>query len=338
MRHTQIKSLRGLANYLRCESAFLESFLTGNVFLYDDNTGLIPNYSDPHLSVIHTFNISKKHGGYRKIYSVESDNYKNVLKIFNTFLKGIYVPINSVQGFVPKRSIRTNAAQHLGKKAILSVDLKHFYESITCEMVEMALTSVGFRDIISKILSKLLTLEGKLVQGYTTSPIVANLVSKKMDSDINDFLKQFEQDITYTRYADDLYFSSNQNLPEIKDIEKIIHSNGFELNQSKTKVMKRGRKQYVTGLTVFDDIMPRISKKVKRNLRLEVYFINKLGYHKHILRKLNYSFKEYNDDPLIRQETESEIQNCKSRILGWINFINSVEKEASRKLYNNLHK
>src|SRR5690606_27972423 len=101
---------------------------------------------------------------------------------------------------------------------------------------------------------------------------------------------------------------------------------GFTGNDSKTQLMTRGRKQYVTGLTVFDSVSPRISKKVKRNLRLEIYFITKLGFKEHILKRIG--LKRYQlEDISVLEEVTKEVERTKMRIWGWIHFIQSVEPE-----------
>lgn len=333
MDHKKIKTLQGLANYLRCEKKFLESYLGGNVFIYDYRTKGQPNFSDPYLTIIHLFFIQKKRNGNRKIYSIESESFKNALKIFNTSLNGIYFPNALVHGFVSGRSIKTNAECHLSKKSVLSIDIQDFYESITSEMIETSLRNLGFESKIAKILSLLLTIKGKLPQGYPTSPTIANLVVNQMDTDIENSI---EAGITYTRYADDLYFSSNQNLPTVQALEKIINVHDFKLNYSKTKLMKGGGIQYVTGLTVFDSAAPRIAKKIKKNMRLEVYFINKFGFRGHVIRQLGYSYKDYNNNSNVYAKVETEILRYRKKTLGWINFINSVEKEAAKKLFDKL--
>ena len=77
--------------------------------------------------------------------------------------------------------------------------------------------------------------------------------------------------------------------PNVLDLEKVVNKHGFELNPIKTKLMKRGSKQYVTGLSVFDSQFPRISKRIKRNLKLEIYYLNKFGFVSHTCKMLNYT-------------------------------------------------
>jgi hypothetical protein len=96
--------------------------------------------------------------------------------------------------------------------------------------------------------------------------------------------------------------------------------------------MPRGGKQYVTGLTVFDSIRPRITKKIKRNLRLELYYLTLYGLKGHTLKKMNYSISEYEADINIKIRVDEEINSINNRITGWLRFMYSVEKPIAKKL------
>ena len=160
------------------------------------------------------------------------------------------------------------------------------------------------------------------------------MVCEEMDKELN---KIAVNDIIYTRYADDLYFSSDHELPKLELIEQIINKNGFALNHAKTKLMRRGEKQYVTGLTIFDKNNPRISKKIKRNLRLEIYHIKKWGMLHHTLNQLGHSYEQYENLIKVQYEVESKIEENYNRINGWIQFIRSIELRCGNKLFNDLN-
>src|SRR5262249_40862584 len=162
---------------------------------------------------------------------------------------------------------RTNAEQHLAKKHLLSVDVYRFFESITSPMVEWALEGIGFSSFAAPRLAQLVTVNGFLPPGYPTSPTLSNLIVQDMDLQ---FIQLCGSDSTYTRYADDLYFSSNRAVPSLDAIQMIIDDHGFSLHPAKTKSMPRGSKQYVTGLTVFDHVRPHVSRIIKRRLRQEL--------------------------------------------------------------------
>jgi len=338
--HSEIQTLKNLSNFLRCSENLLISYLTNEVDIID----LKPNFSNEDFEKLNyserlhsdniclmKFYIRKKNFllGYRIVYTSASYFFSNMLKLLNSHFNDLYLPENCVHGFVSKRNIKTNASQHLAKKYLLSIDIKDFFETITSQMIQVELENLKFTKEVSEWISKLLTLNNKLVQGYNTSPTIANIVASSMDKD---FLALCKNDIIYTRYADDLYFSSNIELPKLEDLETIIIKHGFQLNPTKTKYMPRGSKQYVTGLSVFDQNCPRIPKRIKRNLRLELFYINKWGLQSHVLKNLGYTNEEFERSFDIQYEVSEMRQKTIFRINGWIQFIKSIELNLGIKL------
>jgi hypothetical protein len=337
MKHTEIESVKQLANYSRCSVEFLENAIKNEFIVIDYHNPSDNNFDKKNRSsvILEKLYIKKKGkaSGYRVVYEIKTLQLANTLKILNNYLNEIFTPENTVHGFVPGRSTKSNAKSHLAKETILSVDIENYFESISKEMVVKALTQVGFGVLIAEFISNITTINGHLVQGFNTSPTIANIVTHQMDKELAELSGD---EIVYTRYADDLYFSSNDTLPKIKDINNVISSFGFRLNEKKTKEMKRGRNQYVTGLTVFDDKLPRIPKRIKRNLRLEIYYITKFGYKKHAIRRLNNSGLSIYDSREFRFEIEQEIIETSHRLFGWIHYIFGIEPNVGNKLYSKL--
>lgn len=316
-----------LAGYLKIDKKIIEKIIEESYSVIEDSDirSFYSSGKDPKL-VLKQIKILKKDKNFRIVYSPLSDTLKNLLKILNSKLNQIFTPLDCVHGYVKNKSIKTNATQHLQKKYIYVVDIESYFENINCKMITDYLTKLGFQKNISEMISGIVTYDDCLVQGFNTSPTLANIVFQELDSRFSKI-----ENITYTRYADDLYFSSDS---EIK-IEDIIKENleefGFSINTNKTKYMYRGFPQYVTGLTVFDNIKPRISKKVKRKLRQEIYYINKYGYKGHILHKNKISYKIYISDKNIKSKIDDEIYRYSIKLNGWLLFINSIEPEFSNK-------
>lgn len=337
MKHTEILTIRQLANYLRCDVEFLENAINKEFTIIDskeqENNDLYLVAFNNEIKVNKLY-IKKKgvSSGYRIVHAVNTFQLSNTLKILNNYLSDIFIPKKSVHGFVKDKSIKTNAREHLGKKNVLSVDIERFFESITKTMVSNAFFKIGFSKVASDWLSNLTTINGHLVQGFNTSPTIANIVADEMDIELA-YLSG--NDVTYTRYADDLYFSTNNILPSVDDIENIISNYGFKINQSKTKEMKRGNYQFVTGLTVFDDKMPRIPKRIKKNLRLEIYFIQKYGYKEHAYRRLRNRGVLVHDKEF-HFELGQEVVDSQHRLFGWIHYIFSIEPKFAGNLYEKL--
>lgn len=334
MNISTISNTTQLANFLRCDVGFLNSFLEGNYYILDYRQNVdLPPLNLEKTTIIEKLYLKKKGNSsktYREVYSVRTDTLKDILKIISSFLKESQHPSTAVHGYVQGLNIRTNAEMHLSKRYLLSVDISNFFESITIDMVEKALLKVGFSIFSAGRLSKIVTINNFLPPGYSTSPAISNLVLKNLDEEL---LQLCNKDCVYTRYADDLYFSSNIDLPSLKDITEIVLNNGFSLNPKKTKYMPRGGKQYVTGLTVFDQTRPRITKKIKRNIRLELHYLKLYGFRGHALRKLGYSTQQYENETNIKLVVDLEIKTIQNRITGWLRFMNSVERPAAQKFF-----
>lgn len=339
MKHTEIETRKDLANYLRCNLDFLEKAINDEFFIRDtkQSDDIIKTISIPPTEItVSKYYIKKKgkKGGFRIVHQAWSHQLENSLKILNNYLNNIYIPYDFIHGFVKGKSIKTNANSHLAKKTILSVDIKNYFESISKEMIISNLIRIGFSENVASWIASITTIEGFLVQGFCTSPTIANIVTHELDEKLK---KLCDNNIEYTRYADDLYFSSQNIEIPLNEITKTIEDYGFKLNDKKTKLMTRGHQQYVTGLTTFDSTTARISKKRKRNIRLEIYYLNKLGYKKHIKNKLIKSGVKHKD-PDFKYKVLDEIDKTRNKLYGWLHFIQAIEPDFSSKYYSKLKK
>lgn len=128
-------------------------------------------------------------------------------------------------------------------------------------------------------MAKICTHEDKLPQGAPTSPILANIIFNFVDQQIQNNISN--KDITYTRYADDLIFSSNNNIEFlIPLVTKIVTTSGFKINEEKTHLMTAPYRQIITGLVVTDTV--KIPKYYKRKFNQELYYCEKYGVAYHL--------------------------------------------------------
>ena len=177
-------------------------------------------------------------------------------------------PTRYAHGFVNKRSIVTNANPHVGKQVVINMDIKGFFDTITEDMVKNALVQClpSRYAVLVVLVARLCTIEtdrqGEKVrvtpQGAPTSPVLSNLVARWLDFSLKGVAQNFSA--TYTRYADDMTFSSdNLRLSKaIPIIMKVVNNHGFWVNTKKTNVFRRGGRQIVTGLVVNDVVsVPR---------------------------------------------------------------------------------
>jgi RNA-directed DNA polymerase len=211
------------------------------------------------------FHVPKKSGGFRIVHSPQN-SLKIIQRKLSQVLYAIYQPRPSIHGFAASRSIITNAKLHTKKNFILNLDLKDFFDSINFGRVMGLFLANPYKldKSVATVLAQICCFNRKLPQGAPSSPIVSNLICAKMDSEFQRFAKQ--HGLLYTRYADDITFSSNKKeLPKelVASYEKgggkvvlgnelraIIENNGFQINSDKVRLAYKTQRQKVTGLIV----------------------------------------------------------------------------------------
>lgn len=288
----------------------------------------------PQTALYKIMRIPKKNPKYKSYRTV----YKAIDPTLILLQKNIETSINLttefpsyVHGFVRKRSIVSNAKKHLGRQFVLTMDIVNFFESITERSVVEVFTHLGCCSEIAECLARLCTLNGNLVQGLSTSPVLANLASRNMDNELFELARDYSCE--YSRYSDDITFSGDIGIPSKEKLSIILNKYGFQLNHSKFKIQKRGAKQFVTGLTVFDKEYPRIPKRIKRWVRLNLFYTQKFGLESHVCKLLNISASDYEKDELKHKEVQEYCNTLKNKIKGWIDYINSVEPNLAKKYY-----
>lgn len=184
------------------------------------------------------------------------------------------VPVEPcVHGFVPGRGCLTNAQAHMDSRTIVNIDLKDFFPSIKRRRVFGMITKVfGLEPGPCMLMARLMTYDDHLCQGFVTSPDVANMAAWRLDRRLQGLAKSM--DLRYTRYADDLTFSGDDwsgNMDKFVDIVRgIVESEKFKVNDKKIAVMRRGRRQKVTGLVVGKDTV-RVPRRIRRLIRSAVH-------------------------------------------------------------------
>lgn len=209
-----------------------------------------------------------------------SNGLDRVLKQLRLGLDSVsnYKPPNEVHGFVKGRGTLTNAAMHLNKDVVLSVDLRDFFATVDRTRVVQALDTFGFDSDAATAVAGVTLVAGSLAQGFSTSPLLSNMAFFNTDIEIAKLASN--AGIAYTRYVDDLVFSGSQddiNDQLLETITALLKSLGWAVNSKKTRFMRRGRPQYVTGLYVGDAAGPHVPRSMKRLLRREVYYASKFG-------------------------------------------------------------
>lgn len=195
------------------------------------------------------FKIPKKSGGIRDIEAP-----RRFLKLIQRWIHE-HILANKqfpsyVTGYVKGRSIYDNARFHLRGRNLLVVDIQNFFPSVKGDTILSVFWGFGFSETVAHQLSSLCTLDGRLPQGAPTSPALANLAFREVDTQLNRFAK--DQRCFYTRYADDLAFSGSKLFikRDIIKIAKILKDHGFVVNRSKSRIIGPGGQQIVTGIVV----------------------------------------------------------------------------------------
>jgi hypothetical protein len=120
-----------------------------------------------------------------------------------------------------------------------------------------------------------------LPQGAPTSPVITNIICKRLDILLSGLAKRFR--LKYSRYADDITFSSEHNVYQhdgefVKELKRIINNQGFEIKDSKTRLQKAEHRQEVTGLLVNKKI--NVQKRYIKQLRTWIHILEKNPYGK----------------------------------------------------------
>ena len=271
-----------------------------------------------------SFKIPKKKGGTRTI-SAPDGQLKLVQKKLNYYLQAYYLCIkpNESHGFVihPKSmqlrcNIVENARIHSQKKYVLNIDLKDFFPCITSIQVKELFISLlfDFTEHMATALALLTTFEGKLPIGAPTSPVISNFICMQLDADLIDFAAKNQ--LAYSRYADDLTFSSNSKIEQetIIGIRHLIEQNKFKVNEKKFRLQTSNRKQTVTGITVNEKI--NVDRKLLKKVRAMLHEWTTKGLLKAAVGHFQYSIGE---SDIYRIQDK-----FKNRLKGYINFIGQV--------------
>jgi hypothetical protein len=225
------------------------------------------------------FVIRKKSGGERIIHA-PNEALKHILRCFNLILNVMFTPARQATGFVPEKSVVTNAQFHVGKKYVYNLDLKDFFPSVDLYRVKAVLQIPPFNlnDDLAFILANLCCHEKVLPQGAPTSPTLTNIVCKRLDKKLHRLAKSVNA--MYSRYADDMTFSSDLNSFKPngkfnKELKRIIKEENFTLNEKKTRLQNNDFRQEVTGIIVNERI--NLTSRYMKQIRAMLHNWEKLG-------------------------------------------------------------
>ncbi len=175
---------------------------------------------------------------------------------------------DAAHGFVRGRSVFSAAAAHAGQRVVACLDLRDFFGTITFARAVGFFKACGLTGKTAFLLGGLCCYKGRLPQGAPTSPMLANLICRRLDARL--YGLAVKHGFAYTRYADDLIFSGPDRLVGFLPIvRKIVEDEGFRPAEEKTRVMRSGSRQKVLGLNVNTRVS--VPKRVRRLVRAMVH-------------------------------------------------------------------
>jgi RNA-directed DNA polymerase len=276
----------------------------------------------------HRFSIPKKRGGTRVISSP-----KKRLRVAQSWLQQevlCRVPVHeAATAFRAGTSIVDNAQRHIGQAIVVRVDLKDFFPSITFRRVKRLFQQLGYNEGVASIFALLTTeaprvtttLDGQkrfvavgercLPQGACTSPAITNILCRRLDARLSGLTQKMGWN--YSRYADDLVFSSHNRDANIGALlhwlRRILREEGLQVNEEKTRVMRPQHRQAVTGLVV--NQRPHISRDDRKRFRAFLHQYEKLGRE---------------------AMTEKLGQDAQAYAAGYLSFMHMVDADEAAKL------
>lgn len=283
-----------------------------------------------------TFEISKRGGG-KRIISAPIDALKVVQQKLSVLLQDCVDEINQAKnrkdriahGFKRKRSIITNARQHRNRRHVFNIDLEDFFPSINFGRVRGFFihdNSFALNEDVATAIAQIACHENALPQGSPCSPVISNLIAHVLDMHLVRLASKVG--CTYSRYADDLTFSTNKKVfptgiarpsetdPHLwmpgAELQRLITHSGFRVNPTKTHMQYRASRQQVTGLVVNRRI--NVRQEYRHNVRAMVYNLLNKG-----------SFEIYG---AVEKSGEVTIEKRPGRVIelhGMLGFIDSID-------------
>lgn len=258
-----------------------------------------------------TFEIPKKSGGSRLI-AQPSRSLKGLQAwILRNILDKMKVS-DSCKGFEKGSTTGDNAQAHVGANIVVNMDLEDFFQSVTPQRVYAIFRIIGYNSLISSVLTHLCTFKEGLPQGGPCSPKLANLATWNLDVRIQGYVGK--KGIVYTRYADDLSFSGghpNKVCMIIPTIRRIVESEGFRLNDKKTRIAGTSRRKKITGLVLSE---------------------SSFGIGRQQFKKLRAKIHRLSD----RRQVEN--MDLFNDVKGWLAYLNSVDKYRHEKAIEFINK
>jgi RNA-directed DNA polymerase len=289
-----------------------------------------------------SFSISKKNGGSRQI-NAPLKKWRNIQRKMAYILTLIYKPKVCAYGFIKQKNILGNALQHTKKAEILNIDLKDFFTQFHFGRIAGLLKSKPYSlgEEAAITIAQIACLNGVLPQGAPTSPVLTNMLCAPLDNQLMQFAKKHR--LIYTRYADDITFSSYRhnisgniifenadNLVLCDSLKTILKKNNLVANEEKITFRTKHERQEVTGVVI--NKFPNIRREYLKNIRALLHNCQENGIYNEALKYIekgyckNKKISTLKDNPENQQLVE---EWYKSVLIGKIRFVKQIKGAQS---------
>lgn len=229
-----------------------------------------------------TFDIPKKAGGQRRIAAPTRRLRTLQLKVAY-LLDTVYSPHPYAYAYIRggDRTIVSHAQRHCKQRLVLNFDLKDFFPTITFQRIRGMLLGkpFSFPERVATALAHIACFKGSLPIGSPCSPVISNMICRRLDRDLSALARnnqcrysRYADDITFstrrTRFPSEIYTSSGEDSHLGIEVTRLVVSNGFAINEPKTRIRSSDQRQEVTGLTVNrrPNVRPKFVSKIRAML------------------------------------------------------------------------
>jgi len=282
------------------------------------------SYNRNSKTLYRKFKIAKKNWWFRQLMEPWISLKTAQKKILNDILYNYDWLLPTVATWFRRgKSIINNASFHKWKSFIIKLDIQDFFPSISRDRVfGLFYRSFDFSYEVSDLLAWICTYKNQLPQGAPTSPMIANLIARRLDYRLIGLLKKLNElnpanNFSYSRYADDLTISfskivNTDNLINI--VNNILQQEGFILNTRKIRVISSNYNQSITWITVNNKIS--LWKPTYRKWRAILYNIRKIWWNDALIK-----WNNFNNSAL-------DIQEFKTIIYWYKNYFSMVFNQS----------
>ena len=293
-----------------------------------------------------SFTIPKRRGGVREIHA-PIRKWRNLQRKLAYVLTLKYSPKVCAYGFVKDKNILGNASRHIKKSEILNIDLKDFFTQFhfgrIVGMLKAKPYSLGKEAAIT--IAQIACLNGVLPQGAPTSPVLTNMLCSPLDNQLMQYAKKHA--LVYTRYADDIAFSSfgksirenivfsvDNKLHLSDSLANIFVKNSLKINEENISLKTKQRRQEVTGIIV--NKFPNIKREYYKNIRALLHNCVENGIYAEALKYIEKGYCKNKNIIQIKDNPEKRpiIEDWYKKVLiGKIRFVKQIKGPQSFTFY-----